>query len=446
MERVRSTKSILLGAFLMASMSYMTLGADELKQSKLQSQILKEIDNYQKGAKNIYSLSDLFLAADKNNHSIASKNLDIDTSEKAIQIAIFNFSPHIGAQFRYSKQFLNVENAKDAIKSDAKNLSANLSWNLFNGFKDYYAYKQAQANNAGAILAAESVKNNVFLSIVNGYYSYFNNLARYFALQKKQQELEFSLNRIKSLYSQGLALKENIASLQAQDVLIKYETQSVRLEIEKIKQDLSLSTGLNIQALKYQKLKELDSKSKALVRSDINAMVQSLKALKFEEERLNYYPVVDFDYALVKPIVKKDAKSSYINTFGLTFSLKITDSISIALQKQLAQIKQLSLSHEIANLKNKQANELAIGQQGLKISKLKVQSAFQNYLFQNLAFKNIQQKFNSNLVNANDFLSSLSANFDALSNYTQSVNANELNKARFIVNSGLELQNYLYKD
>ncbi|MDU7693220.1 MAG: TolC family protein [Helicobacter sp.] len=409
-------------------------------QNTLKAQILREINQYQKDAKNIFSLKDL-LNASKQSLSQTTKDLAIDEANKYVQTTILAFAPQVNVGYSFGQN--NTYNKNKTLSNDNQNVSVQANLNVFNGFKDWYAYKEAEAREESAQFNKSFSQNQADLQIINEYFSYFSNLSRYFAMQKKQNQINQALSALQALYLQGLRPLENIEVLKAQSALVEYEIAGLSLKIEQNKLNLELATNLKIDGLKYQSLKSPDL-NKSETRGDILALDANLRAIEYQNSQLNYFPTININGTLNYSLPTKKGEETLLSSnFGLNVSFGITNAIGTTLLKQIKTIQTLSAQKALALQKFEQQNNQKLYAKSLQIAKLRIDSALKNYQSQDLAFQNIKQKFNANLVNFSDFLDALSKDFDALAQYNESINAYEQEKARFIFNNGLDLINYL---
>ncbi len=255
-----------------------------------------------------------------------NKNLDIKSSKyqymKSVQdlkASKSTYLPKLNLGYAYNNTDEAVFNNN---QSETTALSATVSYNLFNGFKDLANKNASKYLSKSSKYSLIATKQDIVLSVKSAYINYLNaqnSLKTYnsaYALFKEQYE--DSKNR----YDQGLIAKNDLLQVQVNMSNAKQNVVQAKGNLKVASYELSNILGgvdLSNETIESLDEKSLNIKtydeSKLEKRSEIQALVMALKSYKQQKKasKSNFYPSIDV--------------SASHNKYYDTFSLKQYDAI-----------------------------------------------------------------------------------------------------------------------
>lgn len=270
---------------------------------------------------NALTLNEAVEIALNKNLDIKSKEYDYLQSVQNVKVSQASYLPKLDLAYNYKN---TDETAFNNYQSENSALSAVISYNLFNGFKDLSSTKSSKYLSKSSQFVLNATKQDMILSVKTSYINYLNAknaLATYeSAYELFKEQYKDSQNR----YDQGLIAKNDLLQVQV-------NMSNAKQNVVKAKGDLrvakyNLSNILGGFDLTNESIENLDEKSLSIKnydekflenRSEIQALQMSLNSYKEQENvaKSTYYPKVDTSFSHEK----------YFDTF----SLKEYDALNV---------------------------------------------------------------------------------------------------------------------
>lgn len=409
--------------------------------------ISAEITKIANQTKNSVTLSDLLKGADSN-YSLQSKILTMEQAKKNRTIAKATLLPTLNLDYTFQNN-----NRDTSMYQNYNTQTANAKFNLdlFSGFSTINSIREKTATYNSSIADMEYAKQDIYLQVIQQYYSYFNNLSQLISLQRKLDQINSDIDRVSKLYNHGLSTIDDLESLKAQGSSSQYQISDMKLSIEQNKLMLEYLTNMKFDSISREDIKNPIYKLEE--RKDITSLKEQINALTYQNKQLNYFPTVSlFDtvtYNIQKPAfalsnpVTGQLYPELQNVVGVTVTLKLFDDIGLTLQKQYMQLGKMANEKMLMYKQSEQKKDEELYRKSIQIAKAKIASSKAALKSATISYKNIKKKYDAQLVTFVDYLQALSTKYDAESTYNQSLNNYELQKANYIFYSGQKIQDYI---
>ena len=344
---------------------------------------------------NALSLDDAVSIALKNNFEIQGKSYDYTESLENVKLNNSNNLPKLDATYG----FMNTNKPNVGYESDEATASLKLSYNLFNGFKDFASKESARYLSESSLYSLNATKQDIVLSTKTAYINYLdkqNALETYNSAYKLfQEQFVDSQNR----YNQGLIAKNDLLQVQVNMSSAKQNVVKAQGDLKVAKFQLSnILGGMNLENESIEKLNEQTLKSfvydESLLenRSEIQALKMNLESIKELEKsaKSGYYPKVDASISqnryydeLSKKIENKEDNQNIANvtaTWNLYNGGYDSSLITIYKTKYLSSKAQLEKTKLDIKLQFENAkSNLQVANENLETSKLALLQANENY-------------------------------------------------------------------
>lgn len=344
---------------------------------------------------NALSLDDAVSIALKNNFEIQGKSYDYTESLENVKLNNSNNLPKLDATYG----FMNTNKPNVGYESDEATASLKLSYNLFNGFKDFASKESARYLSESSLYFLNATKQDIVLSTKTAYINYLdkqNALETYNSAYKLfQEQFIDSQNR----YNQGLIAKNDLLQVQVNMSSAKQNVVKAQGDLKVAKFQLSnILGGMNLENESIEKLNEQTLKSfvydESLLenRSEIQALKMNLESIKELEKsaKSGYYPKVDASISqnryydeLSKKIENKEDNQNIANvtaTWNLYNGGYDSSLITIYKTKYLSSKAQLEKTKLDIKLQFENAkSNLQVANENLETSKLALLQANENY-------------------------------------------------------------------
>lgn len=344
---------------------------------------------------NALSLDDAVSIALKNNFEIQGKSYDYTESLENVKLNNSNNLPKLDATYG----FMNTNKPNVGYESDEATASLKLSYNLFNGFKDFASKESARYLSESSLYSLNAIKQDIVLSTKTAYINYLdkqNALETYNSAYKLfQEQFIDSQNR----YNQGLIAKNDLLQVQVNMSSAKQNVVKAQGDLKVAKFQLSnILGGMNLENESIEKLNEQTLKSfvydESLLenRSEIQALKMNLESIKELEKsaKSGYYPKVDASISqnryydeLSKKIENKEDNQNIANvtaTWNLYNGGYDSSLITIYKTKYLSSKAQLEKTKLDIKLQFENAkSNLQVANENLETSKLALLQANENY-------------------------------------------------------------------
>ncbi|MDD7567897.1 MAG: TolC family protein [Helicobacter sp.] len=423
------------------------------------NEILNFLSTTDKG----FTLNEL-LEGTKNNYNLEAKELAILQAQANKIAATREFLPTLDGNY----SFQDTNNTYRKIQNQSASLKAN--WEIFSGFKTYNKMREKDSLYRSSIADRASMQEQLFLNVIEQYYSYFSNQARFVSLEQKHRQLEVNIKRLERLYRSGLTTIDDIESLRAEILTTEHDIANIVLEIEKNKLVLSLLTNLDVKNLTRTSIKAPNFTLQK--RQDIIALEEQANSLRYQVKQVTYLPSITisdtFSWNSLGSVSSKPAldelfgtsgagsglggsnfmKMSYPpsqNVIGISVNMRIFDWLNLAKQKEALRYGSMKLQKELAYKKHEQEKDELLYRKSLEIAQAKIKSAQAALKSASVGFENVAKKYDSQILNFTDYLQSLSRKFDAEATYNKALNDYEIEKARYLYYSGQEIEGNIEK-
>jgi len=248
---------------------------------------------------NALNLSQAVDIALKNNHDVQAKNFDYLEAVENVKLNNSDFLPKVGLGFSYN----NRDEIAYLTQADTDaTFSAEVSYNLFNGFKNTSDRNSSKFLSQSSKYSLNALKQDIILNTKTAYINYLdkeNALETYnSAYNLFQEQYIDSKNR----YEQGLIAKNDLLQVQVNMSSAKQNVAKAKGDLKTAKNTLSnILGGMDLSSESIEKLKNMTLKTsdydiKLLDnRSEIQALKMNLEAIKQQKKSIksSFYPKVD---------------------------------------------------------------------------------------------------------------------------------------------------------
>ena len=198
--------------------------------------ILNTASNDEKG----YTLAELLEAA-KNNYNLEAKDIAILQAGANQSAAQREFLPTLDGSY----SFQDTNNTYRTIQAQSAQLQA--KWEIFSGLKTYNKVREKSALYRSSVADRANMQEQIFLNVIEQYYTYFSNKSQKVALEQQHKQLEENIKRTEKLYRSGLTTIDDVESLRAEILSTEHDMANIVLEMERNKLMLSLLTNLEVK-------------------------------------------------------------------------------------------------------------------------------------------------------------------------------------------------------
>lgn len=396
----------------------------------------------------VLDLKTLLLKA-KQNYQMQAKDLAIQQAKATRDAVIGRYLPSIdvGYNFNMAKSYPQDSWSKSL---NTHQLQATASWVIFDGAAREYSLLSNNALLRAAIADKGYSEESMFLQTISLYYQYFSLKGQMIAMEQKKINIAANVARIEILYKAGLQPLDALERLKAELSSTEYQLESIRLNLEQTKLQLSLLANDEVQKLKLVAIRTPEDKE---IQS-LNITMQEEQALSLDYQAgiISYFPTISL-FDTYSWNFKNNAESmgaGYLsqypkqqNVFGVSVSWNIFSGFTTNRQKEALKLSSLMTYKNIAYLRDEQKNNIKFYKKSIIAAESQIRSANAALKSATTSFETILQKYQAQLVSYNDYLDSLIAKYNAESTYIQSLNNYELQKANYIFYSGQMLLDYI---
>ncbi len=162
-------------------------------------------------AKQILSLKEVVTLGIKNNPAIKISSKIKEEYFLQKNMIKSKFFPSLYLNYNYQRQ----DTGKNKPTIDLHSFGPSLNWNIFSGFSDWYAYKEALLLISAQDYNIRKTILDVSMDIVKAYLDYFKQKALYESALSDLRDAETILNLAKKKYSLGLAPYADVLDAEA---------------------------------------------------------------------------------------------------------------------------------------------------------------------------------------------------------------------------------------
>lgn len=385
-----------------------------------------------------------------NNYALQAQDLLAKQADKDHLVQIMALIPTLDARYNF-----NHSSASAPISYTTQN--AQLAFNMKIDYADYNAIKEKGATAIKANYDSKYTKQNIYLQVVQQYYTYFSNESKLLTLKQKLEQINSDVDRVQKLYNQGLKTIADLESLKSQAALTQYQIDDAKLALEQSKLMLEYLTNTKIESLKRVNIESPSFKLQD--RDDIKSLEYEAQAQKYLNKQLHYFPVLNIQDSYTYNIQIPDFAKSLMNgglppsflmqfadhqnTLSVVVSYGLFAKIGQSMQKQSFRLAQLATEKNLAYKKNEQKKDEELYRKAIEVAQNQIKSAKASLISANLSYDNMKKRYDANLVTFTEYLQALSTKYDAESTFIQALNNYEIQKANYIFYSGQELEQYV---
>lgn len=425
------------------------------KQDDVNMPIELQLENVLRNDSNGITLKDLLQSAN-NNYSIQAQELLTQQANKDHTVQIMSaLIPTLDVKYTFNHTYASVP-----IDYNSQNAQLVSSINI-----DYAEYNSVKEKGATAIKVSydsKYTKQNVYLQIVQQYYTYFNNKSNLLTLEQKLKQINSDVDRVQKLYDQGLKTIADLESLKSSAALTQYQIDDAKLALEQSKLMLEYLTNTKIEDIKRVNIESPSFKLQD--RSDIKSLEYQVQSQKYANKQLHYFPVLNIQDVYTYNIQIPDFAKNFFNmsgggnnvpagllanfatnqnTFNIIVSYGLFAKIGQSVQKQSLRLAQLATEKNLAYKKSEQKKDEELYRKAIEVAQNQIKSAKASLTSANLSYDNMKKRYDANLVTFTEYLQALSTKYDAESTFIQALNNYEIQKANYIFYSGQELEQYI---
>lgn len=391
------------------------------------------------------SLSSVIDSAMNNNNMIKSKIITEKSKYEDMESAKRAYYPTVdlGASLRSANQ------KTSSVAGDIYSAYANIGFDLYDGGVKSNAVKKSESTFASSKYDTNLYKNDLYLSIIEDFYSMKTIQAQLRALKDKDTQLKEELDRANKFYDVGISTKDDVDNLAAAYSNNVYQIDSSKYELLSLKRLFTIKTGIEINSLddsyiiepKYvskninNTIKQLDENSKVLKYS-----AKSLDATYKPKLRLeNTYTFYDYDRSDASHFEGLDKQ----NILMLTLSMRLFDNGTVKRQKTSLLLQRKALEEEIKQAKLSQDINIDLAKSKIITVKAQINSAKKSLKSATSAFKTISKKYEVGKENHVTYLDALSVKTDAKAQYEAALNNLQVAYAGYYYHANKNIREFI---
>ena len=397
----------------------------------------------------VLDLKTLLLKA-KQNYQMQAKDLAVEQAKATRDAVIGRYLPSIDVGYNFNMAKSYPQNAWQK-SLNSHQLQASASWVIFDGAAREYSLLSNNALLRAAIADKGYSEESMFLQTISLYYQYFSLKGQMIAMEQRKINIAANVARIEILYKAGLQPLDALESLKAEYSNTEYQLESLRLNFEQTKMQLSLLANEEVEKLKLVPIRTPEDKT--IQSLNITMQEEQALSLDYQAGTITYFPTISLidTYSWnfknnAESILGAGYFSQYPkqqNVFGVSVSWNIFSGFTTNRQKEALKLSSLAAYKNIAYAKEEQKNNIKFYKKSIIAAEAQINSARAALKSASTSFDTILQKYQAQLVSYNDYLDSLIAKYNAESVYIQSLNNFELQKANYIFYSGQTLLDYI---
>ncbi|HRL09409.1 MAG TPA: TolC family protein, partial [Aliarcobacter sp.] len=228
------------------------------------------------------------------------------------------------------------------------------------------------------------LKQEIMLDVIREYFSFQNSKSAIEVLNYKINELDEQIKKSEILVKNDLVTKDKLQALIASKKESLYDIETLKIDLENSILQLSLLTGLDIEA------KKLEAQSS-----------------KYSSEKYNYLPTISINNSLKKQeYLHYDEiyNDKLNNQISLQINIPIFDFGKISKDKEASQLETLALNKEIEYKEKSIQIERKLALKSLESSKIKLDSAIAALEATNTTYEFSKKRFDANLISYTEYL------------------------------------------
>ncbi|RAX54744.1 hypothetical protein CCY99_03000 [Helicobacter sp. 16-1353] len=411
---------------------------------------IKDILDVYEDSTDVLNLKELLDKA-KDNYNLQAKDIAIQEAEATRSSVYGRYLPSLDLGYNLNITKRNINGWQPTNNMHSAQASAN--WVLFDGASREFSLLSNNALIRAAIADKGYSQETLFLQVISSYYQYFSIKGQIIAMEQKKINIAANVARIQVLYDAGLQTIDALEALKAELSSTEYQLETLRLNFEQIKLQLSLYTNIDVEKLKRDEI--YNPEFKEIQSLNITMQEEQAQSAEYQIGTITYWPTISlFDtftwnfngnsnISGEQGLLMSYNYPRQQNVFGVSVTWNIFSGFSTNRQKEALRLTHLRLQKGIAYAKEEQKSNIKFYKKSIEAALSQIKSAEASLKSASISFDNVAEKYNAQLVNYNDYLDALSTKYDAEATFIQSLNNYELQKANYIFYSGQTLLDYV---
>ena len=248
---------------------------------------IKDVLDVYRDNEGVLNLKELLDKA-KDNYTLQAKDIAIQSAEATRASVYGNYLPSLDVGYSFNSTKRNTTSWQPSTSNHSAN--ATLNWVLFDGAAREFSLLSNNALVRAAIADKGYSQETLFLQVISAYYDYFTLKGQIIAMEQKRVNIAANVARIQVLYEAGLETIDAIEALKAELSLTEYQLESLKLNFEQIKLQLSLFTNTDINKLKLASID--DPQYKTIQSLNITMQQEQAQSVEHQIGTLTYWPSI----------------------------------------------------------------------------------------------------------------------------------------------------------
>lgn len=241
------------------------------------------------------------IALEKNN-DLQIQNFDYIESIQNVKANNANFLPKLDLAYGYN----NRDKVNATQTKEDGTLSAKVSYNLFNGFKDISTKKSSKYLSESSKYSLEALKQDTVLNTKNAYIKYLDKVNAQETYESEYTLFEKQYTDAQNKYDQGLVARNDLLQVQVNMSSAKQNVVRAKADVKIAKLELSnILGGMDLKGETIEPLHEKNLNIKTYnenildQRSEIQALKMSLESVRNQQKATkgSFYPKLDASFS-----------------------------------------------------------------------------------------------------------------------------------------------------
>jgi outer membrane protein TolC len=393
-------------------------------------------------------LSALIDAALQNNHLVKASEYAMRAKAQELDAQKSDYYPTVDLGAAY----VTLDKHISFQAGNTFTLYGKAGVDIFDGFRKSSMVKQKKSDYKASRYTFIHTKKALVRDIVHDFFAIKSAEASLRALQGKAKQLQADIEKITAFKKAGLAPQDYVDKLQAAYDANRYAIDSLKLNIRRMRDALSLKSGETVAQLEGGHI--VDPKALSFEPSDaLRSMQQQAEALNAAAKALDaiYYPNVRLEDTYsdnrygrdeglkkfgIEPIEKQ-------NRVQLTAQMRLFDKGGMKKRKEALKLQRIALLERIKFRLKQERIAYELGKEALKTAQLKIVSAQSALRAAKSVYKRIHAKFSAGLVDQVTYLDALRERAEAQARYETAKNDFETAKADYYFAANRAIREYI---
>jgi outer membrane protein TolC len=330
--------------------------------------------------------------------------------------------------------------------------SAMIGMDLYDGGRRGAVLNAKSFEHTASLFEKRAFEKSVALTIINSYYSIKKYKATLYALQKRSEELQTQMTRIKGFMRAGLSTSEEFERLRAAYDNNAYVIENTKLAIVQAQEDLSLQSGLSAKQLKndhirephhvryepYEKSKILHAHAQAM-QEQANAVSSGYLPQVNVSDQLSVYNYNDTDDVPGLTGILPDHQ----NRLMLSVNMRLFDKGKMRKDEEALKYQKLSLESQKIYADKEQRMNFRVAEKRLKTLRAKEKSTKSALKAARSTYSTVKKKFEVGLVDNVTYLDALTEVTLSQARYKETLYDYEIAKSIYYYYAGKSPREYI---